>query len=68
MFIWQSYAASVLFCELGQSLTVPLSVVIKSHIFFSLLGVSLGNFTTFGRRLCRTRARGKRRGVSASPL
>lgn len=42
---------------------VPLSVVMKRHIFFSLLGVSLGNLTPLGGRPRCTRERRKIRVV-----
>lgn len=48
--------------QLGLSLMAPLRVVMKSHVFFSLLGVSSGNFTSLGGRLCRM----KRRDASAT--
>lgn len=47
--------------QLGLSFMVPLGVVMKSHIFFSLLGVSSGNFTSLGRLRCM-----KRHDISAS--
>lgn len=49
--------------QLGQSFMVPVSVVMKSCVFFSLLGLSLGNFIILGGRPRRTRERTKRRAV-----